>query len=206
MKFYKFVIKVLTPLIKFILRIKVVDLRKSKEVPLQTVICANHMSNWDPIITVVTTGMPINFMAKESLFKVPILKNIIKLFGAFPVNRGGVDASAIKRSVDIIKNGGCFSLFPQGKRIQDVPTADQAKKGVGFICAKAKAGVLPVGIYTKDYRVKLFKKVVVTIGDVIRYEDIDFGEEGDDYLLASQKIFAVICDLAKPEVNINGNN
>lgn len=199
MKFYRFVIKVLTPLIKFILRIELIDQRTNKEPQANTIICANHMSNWDPVITVITTGLPINFMAKESLFKVPVLSSIIRLFGAFPVSRSGPDASAVKKSIEIIKKGGCFSLFPQGKRLHVEPKPEQAKKGVGFICAKAKAGVLPVGIYTKDYRIKLFKKVTVRIGDVIPYEQIDFGPEGDDYLLASQDIFKVICELAKPD-------
>ena len=157
MKFYRFVIKLLTPLIMFFLRIELIDQRTNKEHLGNTIICANHMSNWDPIITVITTGLPINFMAKESLFKVPILSSIIKLFGAFPVNRNGQDIGAIKKAIEIIKNGGCFSLFPQGKRLHVEPQPEQAKKGVGFICAKAKVGVLPVGIYTKNYRIKLFK-------------------------------------------------
>ena len=198
MKFYRFVIKLLTPLIKFLLRIELIDQRTNKEYSGNTIICANHMSNWDPIITVITTGLPINFMAKESLFKVPVLSSIIKLFGAFPVNRNGQDIGAIKKAIEIIKNGGCFSLFPQGKRLHVEPKPEQAKKGVGFICAKAKVGVLPVGIYTKNYRIKLFKKVTVRIGDVIPYEQINFGPEGDDYLLASQEIFKEICELAKP--------
>lgn len=199
MKFYRFVIKVLTPLVKFFLRVKVVDLRKNKTLPDKTIICANHLSNWDPILTVIATGLPINFMAKESLFKVPVLKNIITAFGAFPVSRTGSDTTAIKKSIDIIKNGGYFSLFPQGKRMHEEPKPEQAKKGVGFICGKAGSGVLPVGIYTKDYRIKMFRKITVTIGDVIPFDSINFGEEGGDYLLASQDIFTVICELAKPE-------
>lgn len=200
MKFYRFVIKLLTPLVKFFLRVKIIDQRIDKTVPPRTIICANHLSNWDPVLTVIATGLPINFMAKESLFKVPILSSIIRLFGAFPIDRNGQNATtAIKKSVEIIQNGGCFSLFPQGKRLHVEPTPEQAKKGVGFICAKAKAGVLPVGIYTKDYRIKIFRKITVRIGDVIPFDKINFGEEGDDYLLASQDVFKTICELAKPE-------
>ena len=198
MKLYRVIIKILTPLVKFFLRVKIVDLRKNKDVPDKTIICANHLSNWDPVLTVIATGLPISFMAKESLFKIPILKQIISAFGAFPVSRTGHDTAAIKKSVEIIKNGGCFSLFPQGKRLHEEPNPEQAKKGVGFICAKAEAGVLPVGIYTKDYRIKIFRKIFVTVGDVIPYSEIDFGEEGNDYLQASQSIFSVICELAKP--------
>ncbi len=199
MKLYRFAIKVLRPLVKFFLRVKIEDLRTTEALPERTIICANHLSNWDPILTVIATDKPINFMAKESLFKVPVLKNIIMAFGAFPVSKSGMDASAIKKSIEIINNGGCFSLFPQGKRMHVVPEPEQAKKGVGFICKRAKAGVLPVGIYTKDYKIMPFRKIIVRIGDAIPFENIDFGQEGDDCLLASQSIFKVICELAKPE-------
>ena len=199
MKFYRFVIKLISPLVKLFLRVKIVDLRSTKELPERTIICANHLSNWDPVLTVVATGLPINFMAKESLFRVPVLKNIIRAFGAFPVSKSGQDTSAIKKAIEIIKSGGCFSLFPQGTRLHIEPQAEQAKKGVGFICAKAESGVLPVGIYTKDYKIKLFRKITVTIGDVIKFEDIDFGPDGKDYLNASQHIFGKICDLVKLE-------
>ena len=198
MKLYRFVIKVLTPVVKLLLRVRIIDERTNVNPRKPYIICANHMSNWDPILTVISTGLPINFMAKESLFKVPLLSSFIRYFGAFPVSRSGNDITAIKRSVEIIKSGGCFSLFPQGKRMRCKPMPEQAKKGVGFICARSGAGVLPVGIYTKGYRIKLFKPVTVRIGDVIPFDQIDFGENGNDYLLASQKIFERICELSQP--------
>lgn len=199
MGLYKAVIKIISPIVKVALRMKVIDERATKEYDGNFIICANHLSNWDPIITVVVTGLPINFMAKESLFKVPFIGRFISAFGAFPVSKTGTDMSAIKKSVEIIKDGGCFSLFPQGTRIHVKPDPEQAKKGVGFICGRAEAGVLPIGIYTKDYRVKIFRKITVRIGDVIPYSEIDFGEDGKDYLKASQMVFARICELAQPE-------
>ena len=42
-----------------------------------------------------------------------------------------------------------------------------------------------------------FRKIVVRIGDIIPYENLNFGEDGSDYLLASQCIFANICSLVK---------
>ena len=51
-----------------------------------------------------------------------------------------------------------------------------------------------------NYKIKFLRKIVVTIGDVIKYEDIDFGPEGNDYLNASQHIFGKICRLAKSEI------
>ena len=199
MNLYKGIIKTITPLVKFFLRVQIIDERTNKDdFDGNFIICANHMSNWDPILVLVSTGLEISFMAKESLFKVPILKNILNGLGAaFPVSRKGSDMAAIKKSIEVINNGGHFSLFPQGKRLHIEPDPEQAKKGVGFICAKTSASVLPIGIYTKNYRIMPFRKIVVRIGDIISYKDIDFGEDGNDYLLASKDIFSEICTLVK---------
>ena len=198
MKLYRAIIKTISPLVKFFLRVNIIDERKNKDYDGTFVICANHLSNWDPILVLVATQLEISFMAKESLFKIPVLKQILNGLGAaFPVNRKGSDMASIKKSIEIIKNGGHFSLFPQGRRLHVEPSPEQAKKGIGFICAKSGASVLPIGIYTNKYRIMPFRKITVRIGDIIPYENINFGEDGSDYLLASQGIFEKICHLAR---------
>ena len=197
MKLYRRIIKLITPLVKFFLRVEIIDERKSKDLDGKFIICANHLSNWDPILVLVATQLEISFMAKESLFKIPVLKNILLGLGAaFPVSRKGSDMTAIKKSIEIIKDGGHFSLFPQGKRLHITPSPEQAKKGVGFICAKSGASVLPIGIKTKNYKIMPFRKITVKIGDMISFDKIDFGEDGQDYLNASKYIFKKICELA----------
>ena len=97
MKLYRSIIKIISPFVKFFLRVKIVDERTNKDYGDKPfIICANHMSNWDPILVLVATGLEISFMAKASLFKVPILKNILNGLGAaFPVNRTGNDIDEV---------------------------------------------------------------------------------------------------------------
>ena len=56
-------------------------------------LCPNHSSNWDPVL--LGLKLPVNYrlhaMAKEELFKNPILGWIIRKLGAFPVSRGNND-------------------------------------------------------------------------------------------------------------------
>ena len=51
---------------------------------------ANHASNWDPLV--LATALPMDYrlrvMGKEELFQNPILAWVIRVGGAFPVNRG----------------------------------------------------------------------------------------------------------------------
>ncbi len=195
---YKFVIKILTPLVKFFLRVKV---EGKVNVPdgEKFIVCANHLSNWDPVLVVVCTGIPINFLAKDSLFRVPVVKTVIKAFGTIPVKRNGSDTAPIRKAIEVINDGGCFSIFPQGKRLHVTPHPDQAKNGVGLISYKSEAGVLPVGIYTKNYKIMPFRKIVVKIGDFIPFSHLDFGEGKPDYSIASKQIFSEICNLSIPE-------
>ncbi len=194
---YKFLIKLISPFVKFFLQVKI-EGRVNVPEGEKFIICANHLSNWDPILVLVSTGIPINFLAKDSLFRIPILKSILKAVGTIPVKRNGTETAPIRKSIEVISEGGCFSIFPQGKRIHVPPHPDQTKNGVGLICYKAEAGVLPVGIYTKKYKIMPFRKITVRIGGFLPFSALDFGDGKPDYSIASKQIFTDICELVLP--------
>ena len=70
-----------------------------KDGPL--VIACNHLSLLDPPVLGTAATRKVHFMAKEELF-VPVLGDIYRLLGAFPVRRGGADRAAIKHGIDIL--------------------------------------------------------------------------------------------------------
>jgi translation elongation factor EF-G len=79
---------------------------------------------------------------------------------------------------------------------------EDAKAGVGLFAFRAKCSVLPIHIKTKNYRVRLFRKVTVIIGKPISYEELGFtSEKGNmaEYNAASRYIFERICELGKEE-------
>lgn len=106
------------------------------------VVAANHRSALDPFM--VARAMPpgrfLQFMAKQELF-VPVVGDIIRAGGSFPVDRSGNDVHAIRTAVRILQRGGTVGIFPQGTR---GGTAVQG--GVALIAAKGRAPILPVGI------------------------------------------------------------
>ena len=102
-----------------------------------------------------------------------------------------------------MEKGNYVGLFPQGTRIPDKePSVEDAKGGVGLFAYRSKCSILPVHIKTKNYRVRLFRKVTVIIGKPIPYEDLGF-EKGNmaEYNAASKYIFEKICELGKEEQN-----
>lgn len=77
-------------------------------------------------------------MAKEELFKVPILKNILKNVHTFPVKRGASDRAAIKTALEMLKAKECICMFPEGTRSKD-GKLHKGAPGVALNCSKIKS-------------------------------------------------------------------
>ncbi len=204
MKLYNGATKVLSLFVKALFRVKVIGAENENSVELKSaIVCANHISNWDPVILACVTKNPVSFMGKAELFKIPVLGFILKAVGAFPIKRGTGDIAAIKTTLGLLKDGHNICLFPQGKRcLGQNPSETEVKSGIGLFIGHSKSCVLPVGIYTKDYRIKLFRRVYVVIGKPISYEDFNFVENSkEEYQVASEKVFSEICILSERAKN-----
>ena len=132
-------------------------------------LCPNHSSNWDPIL--VALRLPINYrlhiMAKEELFKNPLLGWFLKKVGAFPVSRGSSDINAVKQSIQALKDGDNLLIFPEGTTIHNgVGYADglpaHAKAGVAMIGVRTGATLVPVFV---DGEKKLFHRTRIIFGE-----------------------------------------
>ena len=166
-----------------------------KEGPL--LVCPNHLSNWDPVILGAAFDRQIRFMAKASLFKIPLLNSLIRALGAFPIQRGTADPTALKTAITRLKDGDAVGIFPQGKRrMKTEPKDTEVKPGVGMIAYRSKADVLPVSIVTKNYKILPFRKVYIKVGKVIPNGDLKL-EKGTqaEYVAASEYIFEKILGL-----------
>ncbi|MGK7879216.1 MAG: lysophospholipid acyltransferase family protein [Crocosphaera sp.] len=136
------------------------------------VVVSNHASYFDPPLLSCCMGRPVAFMAKEELFKVPLLKEGIRLYGAYPVKRGTSDRSAIRSALSALKDGWLVGIFLQGTRTID-GCIDDPKLGAAMIAAKAQVPLLPVSLWGTE---KILKKgspfpypvpLTIRIGEVI---------------------------------------
>jgi len=142
-----------------------IDVQGEENIPKTgpCILCINHKSVLDPPLIGVFIPRKLNFMAKEELFRIPILKEIIKAFGAFPVKRATADISAIKTALNLLKEGRILAIYPEGTRNKSDDLI-QAKSGMTFIAIKAQVPIIPIGISGK-YR--LFHKIHINIGEPI---------------------------------------
>lgn len=159
MGFYGFAKAIVTPVFRLLYRIRI---EGAEHVPPTggVIICANHTKAIDPIFLGIASPRPISFMAKQEIFQVPVLGWLVQQLGAFPVDREGNDRGALKRSLSVLENGGCFGIFPEGTRVK-TGELGEFHGGTAYLALKAGAQVVPVGI-TPGY--KLFQTVVVRFG------------------------------------------
>lgn len=162
MTFYAFVRAVAKGFISPIYRMEVIGLENfPKEGGV--LLCSNHIDNLDPPVVAITAPRPVSFMAKEELFKVPILGTIIEKVNSFPVKRGMSDRDALRKGLSILKNGQVMGLFPEGTRSK---TGELGKglSGAGFFALRSNASVVPCAIIGPY---KPFKKIRIVYGKPI---------------------------------------
>ena len=161
------------------------------------VICANHFSYLDAILLAISCDCPVTYLAKESLFKKPLVGWILRKCGCIPVSGGGKDAMALRQAVRLLRDGHTIMLFPQGTRRKEPFEQSELKKGVGMLLALAKPKVLCFGLYVKNYKPRLFRKSYVVPGEVKEFTvpaDVDRHEE-TEYL--ARRVFDEIAALSR---------
>ena len=162
-------------------------------------LCSNHIANLDPVVIVAAIRIKINFMAKESLFKIPVLSQLIRALGAYPVNRASGDVGAIKRTLAQLKEHKSVGIFPQGHRQPNVdPRTTEVRHGAGMIAYRSGCDVLPVAIETKTRRLIPLQKTTIIVGRRIPFAELGL-EEGntETYKHATDLIFDRICSLSE---------
>lgn len=151
------------------------------------IVYGNHQSIMDIFCLNLAFGSRrIVFMAKNSLFKIPVLKNIVKAYGAFPVDRSRADITAIKNALRVLKEGKTLGIFPEGTRIGSVEESD-AKGGIAMIAEKTKTTLQPVRIIYKR-KLMIFNSMTVIIGKSFSFSDVVLPEDVQDKHKAAGKI------------------
>ncbi|HUY42542.1 MAG TPA: lysophospholipid acyltransferase family protein [Acidimicrobiales bacterium] len=109
------------------------------------IIAPIHRSNVDFAVSVFLSPRKVFFMAKDSLFRVPILGPLLIRVGAFPVRRGSADRESMARAEEILRRGQALVLFPEGTRKEGMAVGP-LQDGAMFVAARSGAWVVPVGI------------------------------------------------------------
>ena len=76
----------------------------------------NHSSNMDVFAMALMVKHTLHTMAKDSLFRIPVLRWWVKAVNMFPVIRDTSDRKAFNHAINILKNGQVLAIAPEGTR------------------------------------------------------------------------------------------
>ena len=105
------------------------------------IVACNHVSYLDPPALGSACPRQLRYMAKAELFDIPLLGSMIASVGAYPVDRKGSTTAAIKRSVEVLREGGAIGIFPEGTR--NLSGRIVPHKGVALLASLGDAPVVP---------------------------------------------------------------
>ena len=138
------------------------------------IVVSNHGSLFDPPFLGHALGKKVSFMAKEELFRIPLLSQVIRACGAYPVKRGIADRNSIKIASNKLFNNEAIGIFIDGTR-QRNGFVNKPKKGAALIAFKTKKLLLPVAIINSHrlikfkYCIPIFNKIIIKVGEPINY-------------------------------------
>lgn len=189
---------VVVPAVGYLARIEILGKEK---LPVQGafVLAPNHYSEFDPLIVAVAVwrlGRAPRFMAKESLFRAPVLGWLMRKTGMVPVARA-TSAAAAKQTVEqsrtLVKNERGVIVYPEGTLTRDPDLWPmRGKSGAVRLALAGGIPLIPVAQWGTQHVMGRYqkglslwpprKRVQVLIGDPVDISDLT-GRAGEQSAL-----------------------
>ncbi len=172
---------ILAPLLRLTMRIKTEGVEKLPKGGY--VLVGNHLSYLDPLAFAYSVYLHMkrvpHYLAKASLFKVPILGFLLPKVGQIPVFRGGKsNEEPLRAAKEFIKAGQVVVVFPEGTLTRDPQLWPmRGKSGAIRMAAELGVPIVPaahwgvhkvLGNYNLRFRPNPLHLVKVKIGDPIQ--------------------------------------
>lgn len=164
-------------LFKVILRLQT---RNVDRFPLSggTLICPNHLSNYDPLVVGCISTRRVSFLAKKALFKFKPMGWLLYAVDCIPIDREATGIGGMKETLRRLKQQESVMLFPEGERSFD---GEMLPMMTGFtaLVKRVKVPMVPVGIHgtheawPRGQALPWFGRVKVVVGHPIEFSEVE---------------------------------
>ena len=165
------------------------------------ILAMNHQSYLDPPLAGITCDRPIYFLARRTLTEVPLLGWLLPKLNVIPVNQEGIDRSALKTLIRVLKSGNATLVFPEGSRTLD-GSLQAAQPGLGLVIAKTLAPVVPMRIFGAHQALPRgggglhFVPITIVVGEPIFFTPTELESPANNrYEQISQRVMDAIAAL-----------
>ena len=167
----------------------------------KVILCCNHISLSDAVRLAFTQRRQIYYMSKAELFENKAMAILLSSLGAYPVQRGKGDKSALNKAGDLLGNGQALGIFIEGTRSRTGELL-QPKAGAVMLAHKYNAPIVPCCITAKGGGVpKIFHKCMISFGEPILPEELGITQgTGVEYRSACREVMNKIALLRERDI------
>jgi 1-acyl-sn-glycerol-3-phosphate acyltransferase len=206
---FMMVAAVLAPLVRIFFRVKTEGLENLPKGGY--ILVGNHLSYLDPLAFAYSVYFHMkrspHYLAKEALFRIPVLGGLLPKFGQIPVYRSGrVNDEPMKAAKEFLKAGQVVVIFPEGTLTRDPdywPMRGKAgavrlavEMGLPIVPAAHWGAAQVMGPYSKKISPNPLHIVRVKIGKPMRFDHLDKNNLSTASLAtATESVMHAIADL-----------
>ncbi len=183
---YRFVVAVLWPLLRTIVKWDIDGTERLTESEGGVVVAPNHLSWFDPPVVAFAmwqADRPPRFLGKEAVFRTPVFGSLITRAGQIPVYRETADAaSAVRDALAALGSGECVVVYPEGTITRDPELWPMsAKTGAVRLALMSGCPLFPMvqwgshevmAPYKKEFRIFPRKTMRIRVGDPVDLSDL----------------------------------
>lgn len=181
---FRLLAAIVVPLVAWFAKI---EIRDREKLPLDGafVMAPNHHSEIDPLIVAVATwkmGRLPRFLAKDSLFRVPVLGAALRATGMVPVARGNLASQALEQAKTVVEQRSGVIVYPEGTLTRDPDLWPmRGKSGAVRIALAGGIPVIPLAHWGEQQfmprygKLRLWpprRRVTVVVGDAVDLSDL----------------------------------
>lgn len=162
------------------------------------ILAANHASYADPPLVGSGVRRPLNFLARDTLFRYPGIGAVLRSWNVVPVDRDGGGGAGLKAILDRLLRGGAILLFPEGRRSRS-GKLQSARSGIGLTVIKSQAPVVPVRVFGTfeafgpHHKLPVPRRIMVKYGQPLHFQALR-AEAADCSKVRLKQIYQEIAD------------
>lgn len=147
----------------------------------------------DPALVFVALPRKVSFLAKSTLFTMPVISYVVRVMEALPVYRR-IDSADVTQNTktfqasnELLQNGGAIAIFPEGVS-HNSPKLLPIKTGAARIALGAISGfeakekfdlkIVPVGLFYTN-KTTFRSEALLHFGEPFEVEPVELEEDGD---------------------------
>jgi 1-acyl-sn-glycerol-3-phosphate acyltransferase len=105
----------------------------------------NHLSYLDPLVAGVWLHRPVCYLARDNLFRIPLLGSLLRRTFVIPISRESTRTGSIRAGIERLQQGLLVGMFPEGTRSTSGQT-ERFRPGFLLLARRSSGPIHPVGI------------------------------------------------------------